>query len=62
MIDSFNLLKKYKHKLTKQQLKTFKGQILKGDLVGLKKRFRKGVKTWNNLKKIIYLTCLKMKQ
>ena len=39
MKQSFKLLKDYKHLLTKQQYRTFKGQILKGDIEG----FRKGL-------------------
>lgn len=39
MKDSLILLKEYKNKLTKQQYKTLKGQILKGDIEG----FRKGL-------------------
>lgn len=39
MTEAFNLLKEYKHILTKQQYKTLKGQILKGDIEG----FRKGL-------------------
>ena len=35
----FDILKKYKHKLTRQQLLTFKGQILKQDFTG----FIKGI-------------------
>ena len=35
--DSFILLKNYKGRLTKQQFKTFKGQILAGDIGGFKK-------------------------
>ena len=35
----FILLREYRYKLTKQQYKTFKGQILKGDIEG----FRKGL-------------------
>ena len=35
----FKLLNCYKYKLTKQQYKTFKGQILKGNIEG----FRKGL-------------------
>ena len=35
----FILLKEYKNRLTKQQYRTFKGQILKGDING----FRKGL-------------------
>lgn len=37
--ECFKLLKEYKGKITKQQYKTFKGQILKGDIQG----FRKGL-------------------
>lgn len=37
--ECFKLLKYYKYQITKQQYKTFKGQIIKGDLDG----FRKGV-------------------
>lgn len=37
--ECFKLLNDYKHRLTKQQYKTFKGQILKGDIEG----FRKGL-------------------
>lgn len=39
MKDQFNLLKEYKHLLTKQQYKTLKGQLIKGDIEG----FRKGL-------------------
>lgn len=39
MKESFELLKDYSHILTKQQYKTLKGQILKGDIDG----FRKGI-------------------
>lgn len=46
--ECFKLLKDYKGKLTKQQYKTFKGQILKGDIRG----FRKGL---FNLIKIKYV-------
>ena len=35
----FILLREYKHLLTKQQYRTFKGQILKADIEG----FRKGL-------------------
>lgn len=35
----FLLLRDYKHRLTKQQYRTFKGQILKSDIEG----FRKGL-------------------
>lgn len=44
----FDLLKEYKHLLTKQQYNTLKGQILKGDIEG----FRKGL---FNLAKIKYV-------
>lgn len=37
--ESFKLLNDYKYRLTKQQYRTFKGQILKGDIGG----FRKGL-------------------
>lgn len=37
MKECFNLLKKYKHKLTRQQLLTLKGQIKANDLKGFKK-------------------------
>ena len=39
MKENFILLKRYKNQLTKQQYKTFKGQILSGDIEG----FRKGL-------------------
>ena len=39
MKQQFILLNEYKHLLTKQQYRTFKGQILKGDIEG----FRKGL-------------------
>jgi hypothetical protein len=44
----FLLLKDYKGRLTKQQFKTFKGQILHGDIEG----FRKGL---FNLMKLKYV-------
>lgn len=44
----FKLLNDYKGRLTKQQYKTFKGQILKGDIEG----FRKGL---FNLMKLQYV-------
>lgn len=37
MKECFNLLKIYKHKLTRQQLLTLKGQIKANDIVGFKK-------------------------
>ncbi len=39
MREAFKILKLYKYRLTKQQYKTFKGQILSGDIEG----FRKGL-------------------
>ena len=39
--EAFKLLKKYKYKLTKQQYRTFKGQILHNDIEGFKKGLRK---------------------
>ena len=41
MIEAFKLLKKYKYKLTKQQYKTFKGQILNNDIEGFIKGLKK---------------------
>jgi hypothetical protein len=35
----FLLLRDYRHRMTRQQFTTFKGQILKGDIEG----FRKGL-------------------
>lgn len=46
--ECFKLLNDYKNRLTKQQYRTFKGQILKGDIQG----FRKGL---FNLMKIKYV-------
>ena len=37
MKECYNLLKRYKHKLTRQQINTFKGQIKKQDYVAFKK-------------------------
>ena len=37
MKEMFNLLKTNKHRLTKQQYRTIKGQILKGDFQGARK-------------------------
>lgn len=39
MKECFQLLKEYKHMLTRHQIKTLKGQILAGDING----FRKGL-------------------
>lgn len=41
MEEAFMLLKKYKNKLNKQQFKTFKGQILSGNIDGFKKGLTK---------------------
>ena len=41
MKEYFNLLNRYKYQLTKQQYKTFKGQILAGDLKGFIKGLHK---------------------
>ncbi len=41
MKEAFMLLKKYKNKLIKQQFKTFKGQILSGNIDGFKKGLAK---------------------
>lgn len=49
MKDYFRLLNQYKKQLTKQQYKTFKGQILAGDLKGFVKGLHKvlyGVKSF----------------
>lgn len=37
MKEYFKLLNQYKYKLTKQQFKTLKGQILSGDTLGFQK-------------------------
>ena len=39
LVQCFKLLKTYRYRITKQQYRTFKGQILKGDIEG----FRKGM-------------------
>ena len=44
MKEAFILIKKYKYKLTKQQMKTFKGQIISGDIEGFKKGLKKCLK------------------
>ena len=41
MKEYFKLLKKYKYQITKQQYRTFKGQIIAGDIKG----FIKGLQT-----------------
>ena len=38
------LLNEYKNRLTRQQYKTFKGQILKGDINGFRKGLFKVIK------------------
>ena len=50
MKESFILLKQYKNKLTKQQINTFKGQILSGDYTGFKKGLFKITKESNYAK------------
>ena len=37
MKESFNMLNRWKYKLTKQEYRTFKGQILSGDIQAFKK-------------------------
>lgn len=44
LISAFKTLDAFKYKLTKQQYKTFKGQILKGDIEGFKKGLNKIIK------------------
>lgn len=39
MKENYKLLKQYRHLMTRQQLTTLKGQLLKGDIEG----FRKGL-------------------
>lgn len=39
--ECFKLLKENRNKLTRQQLKTLKGQILSGDTTGFKKGLQK---------------------
>lgn len=41
MEEAFKLLKLHKSKLTKQQFRTFKGQILHNDIEGFKKGLNK---------------------
>lgn len=43
-------LKKYRGAISKQELKTLKGQALKGDLVGAKKGLEKVVRKYSNMK------------
>lgn len=58
---SLILLKQYKSRLTKQQYKTFKGQILKGDFVGFKKGLKKvlEVEKWKHIAKTITTNYIK---
>ena len=48
MVESFKILKKYKKYLTTQQKKTFKGQILAGDINGFKKGILKVLERCKN--------------
>lgn len=48
MKEYIKLLKQHKFEITKQQYKTFKGQILSGDVEGFKKGLKKVL---NNNKK-----------
>lgn len=41
MKEAFKLLKQHKKHLTKQQFRTFKGQILHNDIEGFKKGLRR---------------------
>ncbi len=45
MNEYIKLLKKYRKRLTRQQLLTLKGQILSGDIEGFKKGFKRLIKT-----------------
>jgi len=44
MNEYLKILKKYREKLTKQQLLTLRGQVLKGDYEGFKKGLKKLIK------------------
>lgn len=44
MKECFDILKRYKHKLSRQQILTFKGQILAKDYRGFKKGISKIMK------------------
>lgn len=44
MNDYLKLLKKYRNRLTRQQLLTLRGQILNGDIEGFKKGLKKILK------------------
>lgn len=50
MIEEYKILKHYKNELTKQQYRTLKGQINKGDYIG----FRKGLETILKRKDVLY--------
>lgn len=52
MNEAMKLLKRNKHKLTKQQYRTFKGQILHDDIIGFYKGFLKVINA-SNSKKIL---------
>jgi len=41
MKQAFDLLNKHRYLLTRQQIRTFKGQILKGNIKGFKKGLNK---------------------
>ena len=41
MIEAMKILKKHKRQLTRQQFRTFKGQILSGDIKGFYKGLNK---------------------
>ena len=51
MLEAFKLLNTNKHKLTKQQYRTFKGQIHHNDIEGFKKGLNKLIAS--NSKKVI---------
>lgn len=44
MAEAMKLLKRYKYRLTKQQYRTFKGQILNNDINGFMKGLKKVIK------------------
>jgi len=46
MNDYLKVLKKYKKKLTRQQLLTLRGQIINGDIEGFKKGLKKLIKKY----------------
>ncbi len=53
MKECYDLLKKYKVKLTRQQILTLKGQIKKGDYIGFKKGLKKLIGAKNETRKFI---------